>query len=124
VLVSFGADVEVPAPAAPCMEGPHVACDVDVELGALCIGAGPVSDAGTLAAACDEDGAGSVASGDGAGPCGAVDPGVPGDGADPPAGSEPGTPGRGAGAPGSTVSSSAKSSKNEYEEAGVLVRAA
>jgi len=115
-----GADEEVPAPAASCVEGPHVACDIDVDPGAPCIGAGPVSDAGTLAAACDEDGAGSVASGDGAGPC-AVDPGVPGG---PPAGSEPSTPGRGAGAPGSTVSSSAKSSKNEYEEARVLVRAA
>jgi len=119
-----GTDEEVSAPVAPCVEGPHVACDVDVEPGAPCIGAGPVSDADTLAAACDEDGAGSVASGDGAGLCGAVDPGVPGDGAGPPAGSEPSTPGRGAGAPGSTVSSSAKSSKNEYEEARVLVRAA
>ena len=116
----MGTDEEVSAPVAPCVEGPHVACDVDVEPGAPCIGAGPVSDAGTLVAACDEDGAGLVVSSDGAGPC-AVDPGVLGG---PPTGSEPSTPGRGAGAPGSTVSSYAKSSKNEYEEARVLVRAA
>jgi len=101
----------VAAPAAPGVEGPHVACYVDVEPAAPCIGAGPVSDAGTLAAACDEDGAGSVASGDGAGPCGVGDPGVPGGGVGPAAGSELGTPGRDAGTPGSTISSSAKSSK-------------